>query len=314
MSDYFQVFFKTQKGGIGIDYENAKAELLSVFRNYNIKLLLELPFKLRLHISIEASNDEVARLADRLGYTYGILSAHEEPYLGEELQSHGTGRWVIGWIRFRNTKIHLTEIYRQDKKKLLDKAPHQRIFYIEKDGEVEQTKGRRRKRGVSPSDAKFILNISELNGDEVILDPFAGIGGLVIECISEGFNVFASDLDSVVRPGLAYVTNNRCALADARKLPFKDGTFDTIITEPPFSNKYRQSVIDSLPELCRVIKPNGKIILFIAQDMYDCITSYMKEVGFSLVRDFALRRNDKLISHVLRFERNNDKTYGNKRS
>jgi 16S rRNA G966 N2-methylase RsmD len=306
MSDYFQVFFRTKKGGHGIDYETAKAEFLSVFRNYKVNLLLELPAKMRLHISIEASNEEVAKLSGRLGYTYGILSAHEEPYLGEELHSHNTARWVVGWIRFRDTKILLTEIYRQDKKELLDNAPHQRIFYVEKDGEVKQVKGQRRKRGVSPSDAKFILNISELNGNEVVLDPFAGIGGLVIECLSRGFKVFSSDLDPVVRPGLAYVTNNRCALADARKLPFKDGTFDTIITEPPFSNKYRQSVIDSLPELCRMIKPNGKIVLFIAQDMYDSITAYMKEVEFYLVRDFTLRRNDKLISHVLRFERNNN--------
>jgi len=302
MSDYFQVFFRTKKGGHGIDYETAKAEFLSVFRNYKLKVLLELPFKMRFHISIEAPIEEVARLAERLGYTYGILSAHEEPYLGEELHSHGTARWVVGWIRFRDIKIHLTEIYRQDKKELLDNAPHQRIFFVEKDGEVKQAKGQRRKRGVSPSDAKFILNISELNGDEVILDPFAGIGGLVIECLSRGFKTFASDLDPVIRPGLAQVTNNRNTIADARKLPFGDGTFDTIITEPPFSNKCRQSVIDSLPELCRVIKPNGKLVLFIAQDMYDRITSYMEEVGFHLVRDFTLRRNDKLISHVLRFE------------
>jgi 16S rRNA G966 N2-methylase RsmD len=301
MSDYFQVFFKTKKGGHGISYDTAKAEFLSVFRNYVTEILLELPAKMRLHISIEASNDNIARLAEKLGYTYGILSAHEEPYLGEELHSHNTARWVVGWIRFHDTKIHLTEIYRQDKKELLDSAPHQRIFYVEKDGEVKQAKGQRRKRGVSPSDAKFILNISELNGDEVILDPFAGIGGLVIECLSRGLKVFASDLDPVVRPGLAHVTNNRCALADARELPFRDGIFDVIITEPPFSTRFRQSVMDSLPELCRMIKPDGKIVLFIAQDMYDGITTYMAEIGFHLVRDFTLRRNDKLISHVLKY-------------
>ena len=237
------------------------------------------------------------KLALRLFEKYEHLGRR---YWGRHLWSRG---YCVSTIGLDEDKIrkYVKWQEQQDKKELLDNAPHQRIFYVEKDGEVKQARGQRRKRAVS-RDAKFILNISELNGDEVVLDPFAGIGGLVIECLSRGFKVFASDLDPVVRPGLAHVTNNRCTLADARKLPFRDGTFDVIITEPPFSTRYRQSVMDSLPELCRMIKPNGKIVLFIAQDMYDCITDYMAKAGFHLVRDFTLRRNDKLISHVLRFE------------
>jgi hypothetical protein len=303
MSDYFQVFFRTKKGGKGIDYETAKSEFLSVFRYYNIELLRELPFKMRIHVKIDKiSDEEVANLAKNLGYTYGILHAHEEPYLGEELKARNTARWVVGWIRIRDKKLHLAEIYRQNEKTLLDSAPHKRVFLIDKDGEVKSAKGHRRKRGISPNDAKFIFNISELDGNEVILDPFAGTGGLILECRSRRFKIFASDIDPVVRPGLALVTGNQCVLADARKLPFKDAFFDAIITEPPFNTKYRQNVMDSLPELCRVIRPYGKIVLLIAQDMYDAIVSYMTNSGFQMTGDFTIRRHGGLISRVLKFQ------------
>lgn len=303
MSDYYQVFFRTKKGGRGIDYETAKSEFLSLFRKHKIEFIRELPFKMRMHIEIDdLSDDEVVKLAENLGYTYGILHAHEEPYLGEELVAENTARWVVGSIRIDDKKLQLKEIYRQDKEILLASAPHERVFIVDKDGEIRLAKGHRRKRGVSPSDAKFILNISELDGDEMILDPFGGIGGLLLESKSRGFKIFASDIDPVVRPGLAYVTDNHCAIADARNLPFKDSLFDAIITEPPFHTRYRQNVIDSLSELCRVIKPTGKIVLFIAQDMSNAIISYMLESNFRIIKDFAIRRNGGLTSRILRFQ------------
>lgn len=61
--------------------------------------------------------------------------------------------------------------------------------------------------------------------------------------------------------------------------------------------------MDSLPELCRIIKTDGKIIFLIAQDMYEDIKNYMIKSGFAMINDFVLRRHGKLISRVLRFER-----------
>jgi len=303
-SEYYQVFFRTKSGGRGVDYETAKAEFLTVYRDYRVEILLELPSKMRLHVAIpDISNDQLVNLAKRLGYTYGILKAQEEPYLGEKLHAKNTARWVVGTIRIRDKKINLTEIYRQDEIERLENSPNKRAFLIEKDGEIKEAKGYRRKRAVSPNDAKFIINISELNGDETIIDPFAGTGGLLIECLSRGIKAFASDIDPVIRPGLAKLTDNRFALADARNLPFKDNIFDAVITEPPFSNKYRQDVLDSLPEICRIIKQNGKITFLIAQDMYNDIKNYMIEKGFSARRDFTLRRHGKLISRVITFEK-----------
>ena len=300
MSNNYQVFFRTSRGGRGIEYKAAKAEFFSVFDNCKIDIIKEFPGRMRMDIAIrELSIEEVSGRAELLGYTQGILIVHEESFSGEELSFQHTARWVVGWIRKGDKKLLLKEIYRQDEAKLEETYPNKRIFLIEKDGQVKAAKGRRRRRGLSSTDVKFILNIAQLQGHEVILDPFAGLGGILMECIARGFKVFASDLDALLRPGLAFVTNNQCAIADARRLPFKDNFFHAIITEPPFNTRYRQSVIDAMPELLRVLKKDGKIVLLIAQDMHKQIMDYMYSRGLQLKRDFTLQRHGKLISHGL---------------
>jgi len=336
-SSKYQVFFRVSRGGCGIEYEVAKAEFLSVIGRPKtrdlrhetsdlgqeeditlqssvsslrsqvsslpkVRVIREIPSRMRMEVSIDGlSTDEIAGLAENLGYTQGITSVHEEPYRGEELHSRKTGRWVVGWLRKGDKKLLLTEIYRQDENRRLEESPDKRVFLIERDGEVKPAKGHRYRRGVSSVDTRFMVNIAELRGDEIILDPFAGIGGILIECRRRSLRTYAADVDTVLRPGLAQFSGNRCAIADARQLPFRNNTFDVIITEPPFGTIYRQAVLDSLAELRRVVRE--KIILLIAQDMYEGIMECMAGSGFHLVKDFRLRRHSKLVSHVLRFDR-----------
>jgi len=298
-SSRYQVFFRTKKGGCGIEYEAAKVEFLRVFGEQRVELTREAPSRMRMHLTIrDLSIEEVCHRAENLGYTQGIISVHEEPYLGEELHSQRTARWAVGWLRRNDRKLLLTELYRQDEAKLLD-PPHRRTFLIEVDGEVRAAKGHRYRRGLSPLDAMFILNIAQLHGDELILDPFAGIGGIVMECRRRNLSIFAADLDPVIRPGLAQVSHNRFAIADARRLPFRDSAFHAVITEPPFDTRYRQAVLDSMSELRRIVRDGGKIVLLIAQDMHRQIMDSMAGSRFRLKDDFKLRRHSKLISHVL---------------
>jgi len=305
MSESYQVFFRTTRGGRGIEYETAKAEFFSVFSLQQVEITKEYPARTRMDIRVHGlDTEEISHRARMLGYTHGILHVHCEPYNNEELQFRYTERWVVGWIRKGNNKLLLTEIYRQDIEELQESYPDRRIFLIEKDGQTRAVKGRRRKRGLSPTDVKFIVNIAQLQGHEVILDPFAGLGGILRECINRGHSVFGGDIDLLLRPGLAQLTNNRCVISDARKLPFKDSLFNAIITEPPFNTRYRQAVLDSIPEILRITHPEGKIVLLIAQDMYNQIMDCFSKTLFRLDRDFTLRRHGKLISRVLVFSKN----------
>ena len=300
MSNKYQVFFRTSRGGSGIEYETAKAEFLSVFGEQRVEVTRDISVRMRMEITaVKLSEEEISRSAELLGYTQGIVSVHEEPYNGEELNWRKTQRWAVGWIRKRNMKLLLAEIYRQDEEKRMKEAPHNRVFLIERDGEIKAAKGHRYRRGLSMLDARFMLNMAKLRGDELILDPFAGLGGILMECRQRGLRVFGGDVDLVLRPGLAEVSHNRCVMADARQLPFRDGIFNAVITEPPFDIRYRQAVLDSMSELKRVVRPDGKISLLIAHDMHEAIADCMTGSGFRLVDDFILRRHGKLISHVL---------------
>ena len=300
MSNKYQVFFRTSRGGSGIEYETAKAEFLSVYGDHRVEVTWDLSVRMRMEVTVTGlSTEEISHRAELLGYTQGIVSVHAEPYLGEELHSCRSGRWAVGWLRKGDMKLRLTEIYKQDKEKLLEESPHRRVFLIERDGEVKAAKGHRYRRGMSPTDARFMLNVARLQGDDLILDPFAGLGGILMECRKRNLEAFGGDSDTVIRPGLAQISHNRCVVADARQLPFSDHTFHVVITEPPFDTRYRQAVMDSMPELLRVVQPGGKIVLLIAHDMHAGILAYMAGTGFQLTGDFILRRHGKLISHVL---------------
>ena len=296
----YQVFFRTSRGGSGIEYETAKAEFLSVFGERQFEATRDIPARMRMEITVaEMSAEEISHRAELLGYTQGIVSVHEEQYNGEEINWHKSERWPVGWLRRGNMKLLLTEIYRQDEEKRQKEAPHSRVFLIERDGEIKAAKGHRYRRGLSTLDARFMLNVAKLRSDELILDPFAGLGGILLECRRRGLRAFGGDVDLALRPGLAEVSHNRCAMADARQLPFRDAAFHAVITEPPFDIRYREAVLDSMSELKRVVKPDGKIVLLIAHDMHQEIANCMIGSDFRPVDDFTLRRHDKLISHVL---------------
>lgn len=296
----YQIFFRTSRGGRGLEYETAKAEFLSVFGDERVDIVWEIPGRMRMDIHTHGlTAGEISRRAEALGYTQGIISVHEEPYMGEALHSRLTGRWAVGWLRRGDSKLLLTEVYRQNEGAISSEAPHERVFLVDTGGQIRAIKGHRRRRGLSPADAKFMVNIAKLRGDELILDPFAGIGGIVMECRKRNLNIIAADVDDVLRPGLAEVSDNQYAIADARRLPFRDGSFGAIITEPPFNTRYRQAVIDSMSELRRVLKKGGKIVLLIAHDMHQDIMNFMLGSGFQLNGDYKLRRHGKLTSHVL---------------
>lgn len=300
MSDNYQIFFRTSRGGSGILYETARAEFLSVFGEQRVEITWDISARMRMEVTMEGMTAaEISHEAEKLGYTQGIISVREEPYLGEELHSYRAGRWAVGWLRRGHMKRQLTEVYVQDEEIILDEAPHNRVFLIEKDGQVKAAKGRRYRRGLSPADARFILNVAKLRGHELILDPFAGLGGFLIECRKRNLRVIGGDVDAGLRPGLAQISHNRNVVADARQLPFKDHIFHAIITEPPFDIKFRQAVMDSMPELLRVVQPGGKIVLLIAHDMHAEILACMSGTRFRLTGDFILRRHGKLICHVL---------------
>lgn len=297
----YNVFFRTSRGGSGIRYEVSKAEFIAVFEDYGLEITEEKPGRRRLLARLAIPEEKIAELAENLGYTEAILRFREEPYSGEKLESFSTsGRWRLGWLRRGNLKVEQKEIYVQDDEKRINRSPHERSFLIKKAGKLISAKGHKFHRGVSPLDARFIYNISKIDAESKVFDPFAGFAGLVLEARRRKISIVASDVDPILSPGLSRATGGKCLICDARALPFRPGYFDAVITEPPFQKKYFDDVIESMTELRRVVKSDGQLILLIVDAMLEKIVERLNELGAKVKSKYMLRRGSGMICYVLK--------------
>lgn len=101
---------------------------------------------------------------------------------------------------------------------------------------------RREELAISPRLSKILINLSGAKSDGLMLDPFCGIGGILIEGLIRGINVYGVDKDANAIKGALnnlnwlkknfairnhYIVERR----DALKVP--DKKFDAIATETP---------------------------------------------------------------------------------
>ena len=275
----YRIYFRISRGGIGIPYELARTEFQAVFEGFGLEIRCESWARRHMQVELNLAPIDLNPYAANLGYTEGILHLQSEPYRGESLSPVERGRWHIGWVRRREQKVYQTEIYVQDAQALLTHAPDRREFLIEQAGKKRRAFGHHAHRAMSILDVRFLYNIAKPTLTDTILDPFAGYGGIVFEGRRRGFSVVASDVDPSLSPGLSALTPKTYFVADARSLPLATHSADLIVTEPPFRTVHRQSVIDSMPELYRVLKPSGRMILLISADMCEEICTSFERLG-----------------------------------
>jgi hypothetical protein len=271
-----------------------------------LEILEDLPARRRLIVHLSLPSERIISLGSNLGYTQAIIHLHEEPYLGEKLSPERKGRWYAGWARRGESKVLFTETYVQDEEDRLSNSPDQRDFPIEKEGQTITAKGHKFHRGLSPLDAKFMFNISQLDAPNasgnLLLDPFAGFGGIALEGGRRGFAIVAADIDETLRPGLAEASGGKCVICDANHSPFPTASFDAIITEPSFRRRHRESTLTALPELRKLLKPYGRMTLLISKDMYNDVTEILTPLGGTLTSKYLIRRHGGLRCYVLRFD------------
>ncbi len=265
------------------------------------QILRELPARFRLWVVIDLPPNRITELAAQLGYTEGILIVHEEEFDNEELNATAQGRWWRGWFRRNSKKVFQEELYLQDEVSWWEQSPHNRRLKVEHQGAVVERVGHRSQRGLSPLDAKFLFNMTCLSPKSRILDPFAGFGGIVLEGQRRGMHMVAADWEASLVPGLSETCRGHYVVADARKLPFRPGIFDAIITEPPYRSSCRKAVLASLPMIHQMV-PQGHVTLFIAEDMYEAVSQEFQTLGRKTVAEHWIRRNRGLRCVALCFQ------------
>jgi ubiquinone/menaquinone biosynthesis C-methylase UbiE len=113
-------------------------------------------------------------------------------------------------------------------------------------------------------DVCFLLDRWKEKGYRNILDLGCGIGRHALQFAQRGFAVAATDLsptglrivaDEAARRGLAIET----AVADVRKLPFEDGSFDAILAIQSIYPVDSYGMAEALAELRRVLGKKAEV-------------------------------------------------------
>ncbi|MDE0299276.1 MAG: methyltransferase domain-containing protein [Candidatus Poribacteria bacterium] len=279
---HYHIYFRISRGGIGIPYELAKTEFQAVFNDFGMVITSESWARRHMHVDLDLEPVDVKTRAADLGYTEAILHLHSEPYRDEALSPIERGRWHVGWVRRRERKVYQTEVYVQDSGALLKYAPDKRGFQIEQGGEKRLAFGHHAHRAMSVLDVRFLFNIVMPSPVDVVLDPFAGYGGIVFEGRRRGLSVMASDIDHTLTPGLSALTPGSCYVADARLLPLAENSIDLIVTEPPFRTVHRPAVLKSIRELRRVLKPSGQMVFVVSSDMREEICASFAKLNLKI--------------------------------
>ena len=136
-----------------------------------------------------------------------------------------------------------------------------------------------------PRMARTLINLTCSQAGDIVLDPFCGTGGILIEAEMLGMQTVGSDFDPMMINGCRQnVTQADLMLADATHLPFDNHTLDAVVTDFP----YGQSVCikktdtmanlytDALNEIYRVLKVGHRAVVVTHKDISDIVASPMK--------------------------------------
>ncbi|HVP96000.1 methyltransferase domain-containing protein [Methanoregula sp.] len=154
-----------------------------------------------------------------------------------------------------------------------------------------------------PRMARTLVNLSLCGAGSVLLDPFCGTGGILIEAEMLSMEVMGSDFDPLMIQGCAGNTKKSSLLiADTTRLPVRNQTVDAVVTDFP----YGQSVCikkadtmerlyhDALDEMRRVLKPGSRAVVVTHRDISSIAVQHM-----TLLQHHTQRVHKSLTRHIL---------------
>jgi tRNA (guanine10-N2)-dimethyltransferase len=126
-----------------------------------------------------------------------------------------------------------------------------------------------------PRLARALVNISLVSPGERLLDPFCGTGGIVLEASLVGAESTGSDIDPFMVSGSRKnVSGAALVRADTTTLPFRDASFDAVVTDLPYGQSV--SIIagsleglyrDALTEIRRILMPGKRAVVVTHRDI-----------------------------------------------
>lgn len=158
-----------------------------------------------------------------------------------------------------------------------------------------------------PRMARTLVNIACVRQGDVVLDPFCGTGGILIEANLLGSRVIGSDFDPLMISGCRQnIRESDLMLADAAHLPFCDHAVDAVVTDFPYgqsvcirrSDSMDMLYKDALEEIRRVLKTGNRAVIVthrdispIAEEFFTIIQRHDQRVHKSLTRRILVLAN-----------------------
>ncbi len=197
---------------------------------------------------------------------------------------------LVRLVAFKDIIYIAIEKYHLDKKHFEDIKPHKRPFFYPG--------------SMSPKLARCMVNLSRVKAGQLLLDPFCGTGGILIEAGLIGCKVVGSDVNWKMKNGSAInldycgIKDYRTFHLDVRELKMYEKVA-SVVTDPPYGISTSTGDIDGddiFKEFFHAIYDN------MAEDAYLCMASphyvdlnpMIDEVGFELVEQYSIKMHRSL--------------------
>ena len=197
---------------------------------------------------------------------------------------------LIRVVAFKDVVYVAIERIKLNKKHFEETKPHKRPFFYPG--------------SMSPKLARCMVNLSRVTEGQLVLDPFCGTGGILIEAGLIGCKVVGSDIYWKMKNGTAInlehygITDYRTFNLDVRELKMYEKVA-AVVTDPPYGISTTTGDVDGeniIKEFYKSIYDNMK------DDAYLCMASphfidlkpMVDEVGFEIVEQYGIKMHRSL--------------------
>ena len=177
-----------------------------------------------------------------------------------------------------------------NKKHFEESKPHKRPFFYPG--------------SMSPKLARCMVNLSRVKEDQLLLDPFCGTGGILIEAGLIGCKVVGSDIYWKMKNGSAInldyygIKDYRTFNLDVRELKMYEKVA-SVVTDPPYGLSTSTGDIegeDIFKEFFKAIYDNMRddAYLCMASPHYVDLQPMVDEVGFEIIEQYGIKMHRSL--------------------
>jgi tRNA (guanine10-N2)-dimethyltransferase len=197
----------------------------------------------------------------------------DSPHLSQLRLEKLIGNHIKGWVSLERPEVEFRMILsahrcylgrvltRIDRRAYLYRDPLRRPFFHP---------------GVMlPRFARAMVNLSLVQKDELLIDPFCGTGGILLEAHLIGADICGGDADPVMVAGARQnIHHADLLIGDATSMPFCDLSADAVVTDLPYGQSVgiRAADLDALytgalHEIHRILKNGRRAVLISHRDI-----------------------------------------------